>query len=128
MPLRRFARILDNRPCRRQNRVRLSAGRRESGDVVKRPIVLLALADAIVYIVVWGMGLLYTATPFAHDMHFLYWLTAAIGLILLVYGFTVLVRGGNKRLSEAVLLVLFSMIPGLTMLVAVLSHLGTKPV
>lgn len=100
---------------------------RSWGEVL-RPLVSLGLVNVIVFLSVWTMRFLYTGTPFAHAIQVLYWITGILGFVLLVYGFILLIRHGGRQLSEAVLLVLFAMIPGLILLIFILSHVGTQPV
>ncbi|MCL6548433.1 MAG: hypothetical protein K6T30_05945 [Alicyclobacillus sp.] len=97
--------------------------------------IWLALLDCVAFVTAWVRNGLRTASgmPPSGWWQSVYLVSGIAGLVLAVYGFVVLVRGGMLRgglkpLRQGALVVLFAMVPGCGGLMALLSHLGTHPV
>ncbi|MCL6625669.1 hypothetical protein [Alicyclobacillus shizuokensis] len=101
----------------------MSAGK--WGESMHRAITLVALAD----------GMLFVAMAIWRALHAMpggwmpvYEALAALGLVLGVYGFVLLIRFPQQHLRTATLCVLFALAPGCQALVSLLSWLGGQPV
>lgn len=108
---------------------------------VSRSVTWLSVVDLVVFAATYGERVLVlhrTADP----LRFLYWISVWAGLVLAVYGFVALTRGGfisgaGQRVSEShgkpasqtqlkrcVLCILFAFIPACVALVTLLGHIG----
>lgn len=92
--------------------------------------VWIALLDLFAFVWAWGWDALRAANhqPSLSGIHTVYFVTAFIGLLVAIYAFTVLIRGGNRQLTRSTVCILLSLIPGCSALIMLLSQLGTHPV
>ena len=87
-------------------------------------VSVLAVVDGIVFVGSWilrGVHVHGTAEPVAT----IYWITVWIGMVLAIYGFFPLTRGGESQLRRSVICILFALVPACVGLVTILGHLGT---
>jgi hypothetical protein len=84
----------------------------------------LAVVDGIVFVGSWILKGLHVH-EFATLLAIIYWVTVWIGVMLAVYGFFPLTRGGESQLRRSVICILFSLVPACIGLVTILGHIGT---
>lgn len=95
---------------------------------MSKHFVWISLLDFVLFIASWVLRSAHsTAVPQAL-VQVIYWITAFAGVLLATYGFVVLTRGRGEQMRASTLCILFALTPGCVGLVAILSHLGTRPV
>ena len=85
---------------------------------------VVSVFDGLIFVVLYVLRGLHVHT-FALGISVGYWLTVWLGLILAVYGFFPLTRGGETQLRRSVLCIVFTLLPACVGLVTLLGHLGT---
>jgi hypothetical protein len=90
--------------------------------------VWLSLVDLVLFVVAWAVRGTPSVSLNQTLISVLYWGSSFVGLGLAVFGFLVLTRGRAEQMARSTLCILFALTPGCVGLVALLSHLGTKPV
>lgn len=91
-----------------------------------RLVVWLSVLDFLVVITLWGWRTLHPVSTAHSGVDPTYWTASALGLVLAVYGFVVLVRGGSSQLSRSVTCVLFALAPACAALIGLLSRIGPR--
>ncbi|WP_067930957.1 hypothetical protein [Alicyclobacillus kakegawensis] len=90
-----------------------------------KAITLVALVDGVLFV---AMAVWRALQSMPGGWMPVYEALAALGLVLGVYGFVLLIRSPQRHLRTATLCVLFALAPGCQALVSLLSWIGGQPV
>jgi len=87
----------------------------------------MTVVDCVAFLAAWVVDGVWKAAKIKlpPGTETLYWVTAVLGLILSVYGFIALTKGGQKQLSKSTVVILFALIPGCAALIRTLSAIGS---